>query len=206
MKTVINRGNIAGFISGILIALLIIGTTAFNVFGRADESKPLKIGLINMVEVFDNSKKRQEYTERLEKEKEKKHREIKEIENEMIKIKKEIEEFDKVGIQPDSPLRTERELKIKVLSLTMDSMVKSWNRHIKIKVNEQTGILYNEIREVINKYAQTHGFDLILKTDPPRLEKDPEESATLRINTRAVLYYEESMDITDEIIKVFNKE
>lgn len=209
MKMAVSCGKILGFVSiGLVILIIVIGTNLFTVSGQpasppggSDESKPLKIGVVNMVGVFNKFKKREEYTASLEKEKIEQHKDIRKIEDKIIRLRKEIEAFENVG----SILRDKKELQMRIESLKMESLVKSWNIYINEKVNEQTAMLYNEIRETIDNYAQLNSFDLILKTDP-NMDEDSEENATLRINTRAILYYTKSMDITEEIVKILNKE
>lgn len=186
----------------IVVAVVIMIIGAYSILGQPakPEAKPLKIGVINMVEVFNKSKKREQFTGQLEIERKAEEAKIKHMESQMMELEKQIKVMN-----PSSELRQEKEMTLKILSMQYENRVKRWNQRINKQVNEQTSLLYNEIRDVIDKYAQENGFTLILKSDPLRLEKESNESAERRINIRGVLYHHNTIDLTEKIIKVLNE-
>lgn len=159
-----------------------------------------KIGVVNMVEVFGEYKKTKEYEKLLENDKKKEELKIQAIEKEIKILMDEIEALDKYG-----ELRREKSERLAILSSQREYRAKNWNNWIKNKVNKHTVTIYNEIREAIEQYGKDHGYTCILKADP-KLELEPEESASEKINIRTVLYYDQSINLTEEIIKVLNGE
>jgi Skp family chaperone for outer membrane proteins len=159
-----------------------------------------KIGVVNMIEVFGKYKKTKEYETLLEKEKKKEELKIQDIEKEIKTLMDEIDALDKY-----SELRREKNERLAILSAQREYRAKNWNNWIRKKVNEHTVTIYNEIKELIGKYAKEHGYIFILKSEPTPLEVDPEESAADKINIRAVLYYDKTADLTEEIIKILNE-
>ncbi|MFC1524805.1 OmpH family outer membrane protein [Planctomycetota bacterium] len=195
-----------------LIPVLVLGALGFIVLGvnqaGFSQDTPVpnpipaqpKIGVVNMVKVFGEYKKTKEYEKLLENDKKKEELKIQEIEKEIKVLIDEIEALDRY-----SELRREKNERLAVLSAQREYRAKNWNNWIKNKVNKHTVTIYNEIREAVDKYGKDQGYICIFKADP-ELELEPEESASEKINMRAVLYYDQSINLTEEIIQVLNKE
>lgn len=193
-----------------LIPVLVLGALGFVVLGvnqaGFSQETPVpapaqpKIGVVNMVKVFGEYKKTKEYEKLLENDKKKEELKIQDIEKEIKVLVDEIEALDKY-----SELRREKSEHLAVLSSQREYRAKNWNNWIKNKVNKHTVTLYNEIRDVIYKYGKDHGYTCIFKADP-KLELEPEESASEKINIRSVLYHDQAIDLTEEIIEFLNGE
>ncbi|MBI4713344.1 MAG: OmpH family outer membrane protein [Planctomycetes bacterium] len=160
----------------------------------------LKIGVVNIQDVFQKYKKTKEYEERLQKDKDKEMRAIGALEDKIKTLLDEIGQLDAT-----SNLRRENEQELERLKAEREYRVKSWNKFIKSKVDEQTAKLYKDIREAIGIYAQENNYALVFKTEPMISETETEDS-TEKINLRAVLYHHKSLDITEAIIKLLNRE
>ncbi|MEK7448260.1 MAG: OmpH family outer membrane protein [Planctomycetota bacterium] len=158
----------------------------------------LKIGVVNLAEVFSKHKKKSELDALLQKEMQKEELKIKDLGEQ---IKKLIEELDGDVLAQNSPLRKEKQEESAALQARREHLIKNWNNWLRIKNNEHNIKLYKEISKVVNEYAEQNNYSLILKIDPP---VGP-ENTTEEINFRNVLYYHQSLDITEEIIKISNK-
>lgn len=199
-------------VSNWLIPVLVLGALGFVVLGvnqagfSQETPVPIptpaqpKIGVVNMVKVFGEYKKTKEYEKLLENDKRKEELKIQEIEKEIKVLVDEIEALDKYG-----ELRREKNERLAILSAQREYRAKNWNNWIKNKVNKHTVTIYNEIRDAIDEYGQDQGYTCILKADP-KLELEPEESASEKINIRSVLYHDPAIDLTEEIIKSLNGE
>ncbi|MFH1230802.1 MAG: OmpH family outer membrane protein [Planctomycetota bacterium] len=175
--------------------------TASPITPTLTTSQPLKIGVVNLAEVFDKYNKTQDYNKVLGKEKTKLELAIQEIEREIKKLEDELEMLEKT-----SDLYREKTEQRSTLSTRREYKIKNWNIFVKDKTNEITLKLYKDIRDVIDNYAVENGYTFIFKSDP-QLPQTPETDDVLQqIGVRTVLYAAKSMDITGDIIKILNKE
>jgi Skp family chaperone for outer membrane proteins len=164
-------------------------------------SQSLKIGVVNLAEVFDKYNKTQDYSKILGKEQAKLELTIKEIENEMKKLVEELDILEKT-----SDLYREKKEQFSTLDAKRKYKVENGNILLKNKRNEITLALYKDIRDTINNYAVENGYTFILKLDP-QLSLTPEtEDVFQQISIRTVLYAAKSTDVTTDIIKILNKE
>ncbi|MFH0888957.1 MAG: OmpH family outer membrane protein [Planctomycetota bacterium] len=164
-------------------------------------NQPLKIGIVNLAEVFDKYNKTQDYNKILGKEKMKLELAIQEIEKEMKKLSEELEMLEKT-----SDLYREKSEQLSNLDAKRKNKIAKWNEFVKNKNNEITLKLYKDVRDVIDNYAFENGYSCIFKSDP-QLSLTPETDDVLQqISVRTVLYLAKSMDITGDIIKILNKE
>lgn len=184
----------------VVVVTLVMVIGVYHLLAQAPQTPAgVKIGVVNVAEVFNKYKRRQQLSDALEKEKKEEEVKIKDMENQIEELKKQIKALD-----TESELRMEKESQVKILTMQLEDRVKRWNKRINLKVNEQTALLYSDIRDAVAKYARENQFTMILKTDPA-LERDLDESATYRINIRAIIYADPTIDLTEEIIKVLNK-
>ena len=72
--------------------------------------------------------------------------------------------------------------------------------------NDKKVEIYNEIRRVVGMIAKEQKFDLVLRVEAPQLEEDTRETPTAQIASRVVLYQQESVDMTSDVVKRLNDE
>jgi len=161
----------------------------------------IKIGVVNLVSVFNKYNKTKDYETLLEKAKNKEENEIKDVERQINKLNEELEALNKSG-----DLYREKKILQASLIAQRETKIKFWNEYIKNQVNEQTLKIYKDIREAIETYAKEKGYQFIFKTDPLLSANSEGEDITQQISVRTVLYFPKSADITEEIIKTLNKE
>jgi Skp family chaperone for outer membrane proteins len=163
-------------------------------------SQSLKIAVVNLVEVFGKYQKTKDYEKLLEKKKQKEELTIQEIKAETRKLQEELS-----LLSPTSELHREKSERLNILNSTLKYKIETWNEIIKKMVNEQTLILYKDIRDVIDNYARENGYTFIFKTDPTLPPSSDSDEVTQQISIRTVLYAPKTMDITEDIIKILNK-
>jgi len=176
-------------------------------FGRsavfAEEEKPgLKIGVINFTKLFDEYKKTQA-------------------------INKQIQE--KFGVRSQELKKRASELESRIKALQEDVRPKNdpalvadqqrWNadkadfdrdqRSLFVEMNDyntkHTKQIFAEIKEAIKRYASSKGFDIVLRTDNADLDQaESVQSLMLAFRTNPVLFYSDSVDITDEVLTLLN--
>ncbi|MBI3098271.1 MAG: OmpH family outer membrane protein [Planctomycetes bacterium] len=163
----------------------------------------LKIGVVNMKEVFTQYSKAKVFEEQLDKEKKAEEASIQELEKNMKSLMDQIDTIRKD--KPDSELLKEYREKLVTMEALRRYRAESWNDIVKDRINQNTAAMYNDIRTVIDQYARTNAYDLILKTETGKLETDTEESANQRIARRSVLFSSPNFDVTNQIIAELNR-
>lgn len=182
---------------GILLPLWIGGLMS-PAWTQQATSPSLKIGMVNMREVFTQYKKAKLFEDQLEKEKKAEEASIQELEKQMKSGMDQIDEIRKTN--PDSELLKEKRENLVTMEALRRYRADSWNDRVKDIINKNTAAIYNDIRAVIDVYAQNNGYDLVMKIEDGKLEMDTDESSNQRIARRAVLYANSNFDVTNQII------
>lgn len=142
-------------------------------------SKDLKIGYVDIFKVFNDYEKTKEYDEKLEVRKT--------AAEEKLEVKKEIIEKlqNKLGLLKDSQ-KVKEEAKLEKEINEYRDLEREVFTDIKKERDDKMKDIIEDINIIIKDYAKKNGFDLIL-------------------NANTVLYGSKSMDITDQILKISNK-
>jgi len=157
-----------------LTALGLICCFSFSSF-----SQDIKIGYVDIFEIFNEYDKTKEYDEKLEKKKESlekkletKKSDIEKIQNKLTLLKEEErkKEEEKITKQIEEYRNLEREI----------------FTDIKKERDEKMKEIVEDINKIIKDYARKNKFSLV-------------------INENTVLYGEKVMDITSEILRISNK-
>jgi len=148
-------------------------------FSLSSFSQDIKIGYVDIFEIFNEYEKTKEYDEKLEKKKESlekklesKKTDIEKIQNKLTLLKEEErkKEEEKIAKQIEEYRNLEREI----------------FTDIKKERDEKMKEIVEDINKIIKDYARKNGFNLV-------------------INENTVLYGEKIMDITSEVLRISNK-
>ncbi len=163
-----------------IVAVIVL---AFLVTPAMLSAKRMKIGYVDMQRVLQESKRGQTLMAHLQKEKELKEEDLKMKQQEIKQMK---DELDKTGslLSPDKRKEKEQELLQKMQDF--QNLMAQYQAELQQKQNEYTQQAVDEVKDIIAKYAKKHGYDLILLKD-------------------VILYMPDKYDITDEIIKEYDK-
>jgi len=158
-----------------LIILLFTASLSFTSF-----SKNLKIGYVDMLELFNEYQKTKDFDDNLEKKRleaeeklNEKKEDIEKIQNKLSLLKEEEKEKETENIKQKIAAYRELEREAYV--------------EIKKERDEKMKEIIDNLDGVIQKYSKKNNFDLI-------------------VNKNAVLYGNRAMDITAAIIKISNQE
>ena len=163
----------------LVIALLAI--FAFSSSVHTARAVELKVGYIDMQKLFGGFKKMQEADAKLEVKQKQKTEERKKMVESIRRLKDEMELLSEEGKESK-----QAEFDQKVASL--GEFDKATRGEL---IKEGEGILREltkEIDDVISSYGKKHGYDMIFNKDK-----------------RILLYEQESLDITDSILRALNK-
>ena len=192
-------------LAGILLAVVAVGAYLLGTGARdaaaQDKDKPLKIGVVDVAEVFDK------FNERISREKELRARterlkyEIDNLRKQAEKIAAEMEKLE----EDSEEYRKKQEQLIKITSGAQIKAEKGKSDILKRELSERQE-LYAMIRNAVGKYAGQNGYDLILKTDDMRVTGTSAVSQDIQMSMRIVLHSTKTMDLTRTIIEILNKQ
>jgi len=161
-----------------------------------------KIGVVNIAEVFAKYNKTKDYEKLLEREQKKEQAAINEMESEKKKLIDELSVLNQGG-----DLYREKSERLNSLDASIKFKKETWYKYIRSRYNEHLLKLYKDIRETIDLYAKESGYVFIFKTDPDlSASSNGDDDVTQQISIRSVLYWPKGAEITQEIIKILNKE
>ncbi|MBM4078211.1 MAG: OmpH family outer membrane protein [Planctomycetes bacterium] len=164
------------------------------------DAKPgLKIGVVNLTEVFDKYKKREDLEGRLKGERKKKLDIMREKRKEIDKLQEEVQLYD---LGAEARRKAEEELDKKKVEyegyrkLAEDGWLKQYM--------ESTQQLYVEIRDELDKLGREEKFDLILKVEDRDVRSETINILQLKIELRTLLYHDDKLNVTAKMIKRLN--
>ena len=162
-----------------------------------------KLGVVNVKTCFEKDKydRIKEIDTELQKKSEEYLRKQQDIEKRMVELKEQIDSLPR-----ESPLRGEKMLLLRRLE-TDRKFEQEYGRAKYLEFySDRKMEIYNEVRRTVTMIAQEQKFDLILRVEAPLLEEQDPETVTQRINNRVVLYSNETVDITNLVVKRLNDE
>ncbi len=157
---------------GCLVALL-VGVA--HVPSAAAEAK---IAFVDLGRAFDDYEKTKQLDHQLEEQSSAKQAERESLVTEIRKMKDELELLSEKG-------REDRQTAIGEKIQRLQDFDRTARDGLKRQRDEMVKGILKEIEHVVQTYAQSHGYDLVL-------------------NDRAVLYAGKSADITDQVLEVLN--
>lgn len=186
----------------LIMGLVVIARVSGFGAGATNEPGQLKIAVVNMVEVFDKYKKLEQYQAQLTAEDKTEEARQKELFDTIEELRKEMKALD-----PQSERWDLLNEQANLTALKRENRSKTYMRQRNKRVNTQMAELYQDVRNAIERYAAEKVISIVLKVDPAKIitEGNKTEDAQLAIATRPVLYYEKTIDITQDIINILNK-
>lgn len=163
--------------------------------------RPLRIGVVNITKVFNGYYKRSVREREVNTEREKKQAILKERRKAITRLQQEIELLD-MGSQE----RKEKEKELQKQKIEYETSAKMAAQAFRDRLRNITAELYQDIADAITNYGKTHGYDVILKVEDFDLQSSSIGELQDKIALRIVLYYSKSVDLTDEILSVLNKD
>ncbi|MBN1872256.1 MAG: OmpH family outer membrane protein [Candidatus Omnitrophica bacterium] len=161
-----------------LIALVFV-LTLIPVFVKPASAEDFKIGYINLGKTFDEYKKTQTYEKKLGSKGDNKEKEREKLVQDIRGLKEEMVLLSEKGKEEKQTLVDE---KIKTLQ--------DFDRDTRDELRQERDDMIREILEEINKIIQDYG---------------KKNGYTVILNDRVVIYGNEAIDITQDIIDILNK-
>jgi Skp family chaperone for outer membrane proteins len=162
-----------------------------------------KVALINLTYVIKNYKRFQTFNEEL------KHA-VEPYQKTDAKHKSEGENLTKEAQKPGTtPERREQiERRLKELQRLVEDNRNDAQKTVGKKREEQLRILYMDIRTVVERYAQAHGYDMVLHFHDALTSYEywsgPNIARKMQIDSLMPMYYNSALDISAHIVTTLN--
>jgi Skp family chaperone for outer membrane proteins len=163
------------------------------------KGSPTKIGFANIKNIIDQYKR----TLTLEKDIDRFREEESDKTEQLRKRVKEKRDELKM-LNQGSRLYYETWKEIRKLELDINFQDEALKGDLQLRLLKATKDVYEDILKEIQDYAGKNDYLVIFKVESGDLESESKAELILRINSRGVLYYAPSLDISEEIIKSLN--
>jgi Skp family chaperone for outer membrane proteins len=186
---------------GVSVAVLVlVGAYQQGKLDADAEVKPAKIGVVNVTEVLENSVRNKKWQEKMQQEQT-------DTKNEFNQMRTELE-----AIQANLKLRTpgsEDFLKLQQEMIKKKAMLDAQNNFYQDKVTFEiqrwTEELYQKLLKVVSDVAKDKGLDMVVADESLDLPAPSLQDFMLTVKTRKLLYHNSQYDLTDEVLKAFDK-
>ena len=182
-----------------LIAALALSASALVGLAQAP-----KIAIVDMAKLFDNHYKTVEKNAVFQSEQDKVKEEINRLNGEGLKLQEEAqgiaEQLNNPVLSDDKKGQIQQEARAKVDELRrkqeeMNALLANSSESLKKRIMNFRSLLMDEISKVASTVAKRKGITLLMDKSGPSL-----------LGVPAVLYYDASLEITDEVLKEINKD
>lgn len=173
----------ANILAQLLLAFgLIIGVSALSAPAFAQN---VKIGYVDLQRALSEVKEGQKAKSRLKKDFEQKQKKLTDKQKEVKKLKQSLESG--AAMMTDDAKR-KKAIELQQQMAELQQLYMEMQRDLAQKETKATQKIFKKMEPILNKIAEERGYDLILeKTES------------------SVLFAKESMDLTDELIKRYDK-
>jgi len=189
-----------------VIALVLLLPRASRARER-DAPRPLRIGAVDIVRVFDELEEKIDMNADLRQLEEKRSARLRQL-NDRVR---ELQEKAKL-LRPDSEEAKNNEKLLEEASRQFRSYRDASEDHIYKKLYDFTLGIYKKIRDEVQAYAREAGYDIVLRTrntevgdlDQTLRPRTRYLELNRRIDAQGVLFHNPALDFTDVIIKRLN--
>jgi Skp family chaperone for outer membrane proteins len=169
----------------------------------APEKKGDRIALLNLAHVLRNYEKFKNYQEEMKKAVDPYQKKDQDIQKKGEAIAKQLQIK---GITDAQKEKYEKDLT--ELKRELEDNKKEFQKNINKKQGQQLVILYSDIRTVAERYAQAHGFDIVLQfndaTEGSEYWSEANVARKMQTGPMLPLYYKAGMDISNDVLNNLN--
>ncbi|NLH16526.1 MAG: OmpH family outer membrane protein [Phycisphaerae bacterium] len=181
---------------GLLIGLLtMIGYQQGQVSAAKSAVSPAKVGVVSIDKILKNSKKHEAWKKTMDAEEARIRAEFDKAKSELDLLQADMktrtkgsEDYQKLGRE-----YAEKEALLKA----KDSY---YEQEMTTKVQAWTETLYQDIQKRVGEVAKKNGLDIVIAREDTEYPAVSMRDLLLTIRTNKVMYYSDSLDITDEVL------
>ena len=188
------------FVIGILIFTL-AGVLVFERIGTADSSKAKapKTAVVNIRKILAASEKNREFEAQL-------NQEAQQIQEELAALEKDIKAAQDVlkVLKPSSEDYKKRSQELMEKQIRHEAKKQYFQQNFNAKQQRWAEESFKGLLKVVDKVAKAKGYDLVLAKEQFQYPAQSSNELMLMINTTKVLYSSEELDITSDVLEVWN--
>jgi outer membrane protein len=188
----------------LLASMLLMSRDAWSQSGEKGEKDadiPHKVGLIDMAHIFKNYKKFEALREDLKTEISQGEEKAKALQTEIVELQKQIKENN---LKEGGPEFAKIEKQLYQKGADFENFKRQKQREY-LKAESKIYLeIYNEVTEMVNKYAKYYKYTLVMRFSREELDTENAQQLLQGMN-RQVIYHRPSDDITDPILKKLNE-
>jgi len=196
-----NQKNLTLLMAGLVAAALLGAVLLPDSYAQnAPKAQPAPVAVCDVVEVFNNYKRSADLKIDFDKRKERIEAENKKRLDAIDMVKGEME-----GFTPGTKDYEERFEKLQRLSIERQAWLKYQEFLASKEQLQVTEDMYRQIRQAIETIARKRGFDVVLYRERKELPTESMAELLNQIERRKVLYFAESVDITEDVLTEINR-
>ena len=166
----------------------------------SSQSRGLKVGVVDLNNVFEKYGKRTAYDAQLKEQEKQYQKIINDKKKELVSLNEKIQLLD-LG----SEVRKKEEETFEKKNMELESYAKFAEKSLVKKYKEYFESLYSEVCKEIECICKREQYDLIIKKEEPELQGGGISELQFKVGIKTVLYHSDSVDITNQVIDTLNK-
>lgn len=181
----------------VVLVLVLAVCMAYNVSLARENQRfePAKIAVVSMRRVFENNKKNLEWNKKMDEKREQYLGELRALKKQIDADRADMETRKK----DSADYKELRKVAFEKQS-TLDARQKYYEQVLLEEEKNWTEQLYQEILGVVKKVAKDKGVDVVLAKEEFNFPADNTNELLLTIKTSKVLYADETLEITDDVL------
>ena len=177
----------------------IVSIVAFSSMPQDVKAEGLKVGVVDINEIFDKYDKRIDLDQQLKDTEAEFKKEIESKKKIMIDLNEETQLLD-LGSES-------RNANIEILekkNVELEGYAKFAENQLTKKYKNAFEVIYEEIIEEVNSFGKEGNYSVIIKKEKPNLQSNQLSDLQFKIGIRTVLYNSSSIDITQAVTERMN--
>ena len=166
----------------------------------SSSSKSLKVGVVDLNNVFEKYEKRKIFDAQLKEQEKQYQKIINDKKKELVSLNEKIQLLD-LG----SEARKKDEESFEKKNMELESYAKFAEKSLVKKYKEYFESLYTEVCKEVEEIGKREQYDLIIKKEEPELQSGGISELQFKVGIKTVLYHSDSVDITNQVIDNLNK-
>ncbi len=177
----------------------IVSIMAFNSMPQDIKAEELKIGVVDINEIFDKYDKRTDLDQQLKDTEAEFKKEIETKKKAMIDLNEETQLLD-LG----SESRNNNMEILERKNVELEGFAKLAEKQLTKKYKDAFEVIYEEIINEVNSFGKERTYSVIIKKEKPNLQSNQLSDLQFKIGIRTVLYNSSAINITSNITERLN--
>lgn len=196
-----NRVFLYALVGCVCLCLFVVNGFPKKAVGAdAVSPKAVKIGVVDLNDVFSKYEKRKKCDAQLREQESQYQKSINDKKKELVSLNEKIQLMD-LG----SEARKKDEETFEKKNLELESFAKFAEKSLVKKYKSYFEGLYSEVCKEVEEIGKREQYDLIIKKEEPELQTGGISELQFKVGIKAVLYHSDAVDLTNRVIDNLNK-